>query len=437
MDSHIHNHFKLRNSVHELEILRQFRIRKIIGAYATYALLFISTLLIFYKSFSFISGINIIKHNPPSVDFKVTAEIKDPAQKGYLLLSPRIPNDLQDGKLVIIDLSGNIILEKPINGIASDFRQWKIDGHTWYSYLVYDRNACQVMAALGSSRHAVILDSALREIRQIHLMPFNDITTSKKQDLDHHDFILLSLDHYITIASYPKIVHNIPRTLSGAAYSNVAVPVIQEVKNGAVVWQWDASDYPEFYNTSVRGNDFSNTAKVQDYMHINSIFLDPRDGNLIVSFHNLDQVVKINRPTGDIIWRLGGKNSDFPMTADTKFYNQHNATLTDNNQTLLILDNGEKNKRPYSRVLEFKLNENSKYITSFKSYDIPGKFIENQGSVQKIGGDYFICGGDANYFLRNNAATGAKKIKMDYNCSSYRSYYVDDITGIKVNNKTN
>lgn len=110
---------------------------------------------------------------------------------------------------------------------------------------------------------------------------------------------------------------------------------------------------------------------------------------------NTNQVIKISRTDGQIIWRLGGTNSDFPMTADMKFLRQHHATLTDNNKTLLLFDNGEATQRPYTRVLEFQLNTDSKQIASFKAFTLPDKmFVQFTGSVQKRGETYFLgCGG--------------------------------------------
>src|SRR5579872_6436287 len=121
-----------------------------------------------------------LKTNPV---FSYTFETHDSSQKGYLLLTPSLPYNLKYGKIAIIDMQGHLVFEKEINGVVSDFRQWKTGGHTRYSYSVYDPGADQVLAMAGSARHVVILDSALNEIRQIHLLPYKDVTTEKKQDL--------------------------------------------------------------------------------------------------------------------------------------------------------------------------------------------------------------------------------------------------------------
>lgn len=373
-----------------------------------------------------------LKTNPV---FSYTFETHDAAQKGYLLLTPSLPYNLTYGKIAIIDMQGHLVLEKEINGVVSDFRQWKTGGHIRYSYSVYDTAADQVLAMAGAARHVVILDSALKEIKQIHLLPYKDITTDKKQDLDHHDFVLLSDEHYLTMATYPKSVNNIPACLPQRPQTKVAAPIIQEVDNGVVVWQWDGSNYPELYLNSDIENKFYDTAAVQDYTHMNAMSIDPHDSNLIVSFHNLNQVIKINRHTGDIMWRLGGKNSDFPLNAEQVFLRQHNATMYKDG-TLLLFDNGEKPVRSFSRVLEFKLDEQKKVVTGFKAYDIPEPLAGSRGSVEKIGDNYLICGGSANYVLLVNSITGVKKMELKSTQPLYRAYLVNDITGIDMSKKS-
>ena len=61
-----------------------------------------------------------------------------------------------------------------------------------------------------------------------------------------------------------------------------------------------------------------------DYFHVNSIDVDA-DGNLLVSARNTWAVYKVNRKTGDVMWRLGGKKSDFAMGDGTVFAWQHDA----------------------------------------------------------------------------------------------------------------
>ena len=54
-------------------------------------------------------------------------------------------------------------------------------------------------------------------------------------------------------------------------------------------------------------------ATAYDYFHINSI-AEASDGNLLISGRNTWAVYKVHRQTGEVMWRLNGKKSDFEST---------------------------------------------------------------------------------------------------------------------------
>lgn len=392
-----------------------------------------------YKAYYYISYKKIMyetdRKQKRKLQFQTFVKADDHTTKGYFLLSSIATYHGKNlSRIIIMDPDGQVLMEKQMDGIIYDFRQWHNGGHTFYSYAI-NNTRDSLANKLSSCGHIVILDSALNELKQVHLKSHGDVVVNKKQDLDLHDFIMFSETHYMTMALYPKTVSNIPACLFPAPKVRVLVPVIQEVSNDSVIWQWDASKYPEFYLTSNAGNKFYDTTTPQDYIHMNSMTVDTRDSNLILSFLNQNQVLKINRRSGDIMWRLGGKNSDFPLTSDKVFLRQHNATLVDSNYTLLLLDNGDDSIRAYSRVLEFKLDEQKKTIASFKSYNVPARIIGSRGSVQKINSDYIICGGISDYILVVNSITGVKKAEIKADQSFYRAYLVNDISGVNLNQK--
>jgi hypothetical protein len=162
---------------------------------------------------------------------------------------------------------------------------------------------------------------------------------------------------------------------------------------------------------------------VQDYAHLNSLFVDPKDQNLIISFRNLNEIIKVDRKTGAIIWRLGGPFSDFAETSDQKTVRQHDATLADGGATLLVFDNGEAKLRPVTRIVEYKLDEAAKKITSFTAMNVPtGIFSGYMGSVQKIGDNYFVDGGSGSYIAEFNRTTGNITFQASLKHSSYRGF---------------
>jgi Arylsulfotransferase (ASST) len=69
-------------------------------------------------------------------------------------------------------------------------------------------------------------------------------------------------------------------------------------------------------------------------------------------------VYRVDRTTGAIIWRLGGKKSDFALAAEASFAWQHHAR-THADRTITVFDNGAgvAQTEPYSRGLRLRLDE--------------------------------------------------------------------------------
>jgi hypothetical protein len=271
--------------------------------------------------------------------------------------------------------------------------------------------------------YIVITDDSLNEIQRLHLISHGDIVAGPETvDLDVHDLIYFSEQHYIVMSYYPKKPRNIPDSLKPHPDVKVVAVIIQEVKSGEVVNQWDSTQFPELYAASRSCNDFADKDTVQDYLHMNSMKLDPRDSMLICSCRNTNQILKIDLRKNKIVWRLGGLNSDFPVAPGQAFFRQHQASLIENNEILLVFDNGSKADRPQSRIIELKIDDAARKILSFNSYNIPEPFSRYMGSVQKTGVNYFIGGGTANYVLEIDPVSQERKIELLSGQTTYRAY---------------
>lgn len=345
----------------------------------------------------------------------------DTSAQGYILMAP-FGSPLDSGALIVMDGKGNILKQTRTAYGAMNFRRWVVNGQVRYSWAMYDPTKYIIPVINNYCFTTYLADSNLNVIKTINLIAHGDITTDQNQSTDLHDFIYLDDQHYFTLSYYLKTVTNVPAKLAPNGNPQVVCPVIQEVQNDQVVWQWEGSNYPEFYSTSVEGNNFADTYTPQDYMHLNSMILDPQDNNLIISCRNLDQVFKVNHSTGAIMWRLGGSNSDFPIENFQQSLRQHFASLADNGQTLLIFDNGLAGVRENTRILEFQLDQVDKSIKGFRAFNVPEPYSQIMGSVQKFGTHYFISGGSARYFLDIDYLSGQKYLEVKNPLQSYRIF---------------
>ena len=115
--------------------------------------------------------------------------------------------------------------------------------------------------------------------------------------------------------------------------------LVEMTTGGKVVWEWRSWDHldPEKdVLTEVQG-------VREEWTHANSVFEEP-DGNLLVSFREISTVVRIDRNTGKILWKLGAP----PLAGQHAPYRLASGNI-------LIFDNGPHRldqSFPFSRVIE-------------------------------------------------------------------------------------
>lgn len=314
---------------------------------------------------------------------------------------------------------GKIIFYKKTNMVAFDFqKQVNKHGEVRYLYLeAMDNNFDGLTSLLPC--HLVILDENYNEIDRITHIKSN----GKELKIENHGYIYLDDGHYILVAYEP-----ITDKLNNEKLY-VYNCVIQEIKNGEILWEFNSKDYKELYNYSTLEKlDYSK--KYQDYIHFNSMSIDLKDDNLLCSFRNLDGLLKINRANGKLMWKFGGLGDEFNLTLNQKSSKQHSVLSLDNNK-ILLYDNGNGEAR--SRVLEYTLDEQNRKITNFKEYDL-GLYASFMGSVRVIDEEksiYLLCYGGGDYkkstIQEINLETGEvyfefvfTDIKNMYNVNKYR-----------------
>lgn len=162
----------------------------------------------------------------------------------------------------------------------------------------------------------------------------------------------------------------------GSPEAQVVDCIIQEIdKDKNVVFEWNSKDHIAITDT----NQALDTDEIR-YIHCNSIEPD-FDGNILLSNRNLDEVTKIDRESGEIIWRLGGKKSDFDI--DHPFSVQHDARRLPNGN-ISVYDNGNFNTPRISRGAEYKIDLENWEATLVKEYrTTPDTWALALGNMQK------------------------------------------------------
>jgi hypothetical protein len=251
---------------------------------------------------------------------------------------------------------------------------------------------------------------------------------------DIHEFVITS-DDTALVPIYHAIPWNLTETggiEDGWLFENTFQEI--NIENGETVFEWNASTHVginESYNSLP--DDVGRAEDTPwDYFHINSIQKDAA-GDYLVSGRVMDCVYKISREDGHIIWRLGGKQSDFDIDDDAVFAFQHDARWVDSkNQTQITLfDNGPTEDIAYSRGLLLDVDTNTKKVTLNREFTNTAKtFATFEGSTQVLqlpdgNVNYLIGYGSQPYFAELNAQ-GEILLDVQFGktnaVNSYRAY---------------
>ena len=203
---------------------------------------------------------------------------------------------------------------------------------------------------------------------------------------DLHDFIRTPEGHKVMIAYHMEPVNMSEWIPGGNPNALVEVAIIQEINaTGEVIFEWNAIDHMtplDLGNTNLTGPEIV-------LNHANSIDIDT-DGHFILSSRDLSEVTKINRQTGEIIWRWGaGVTNEFEFIGTHPFTSQHSVRPLGDNRYILF-DNGNYSSAftgvpNYSRAIEFQLDTVEMTASVVWEYVHPDLlFGPAMGSVQRL-----------------------------------------------------
>ena len=117
-----------------------------------------------------------------------------------------------------------------------------------------------------------------------------------------------------------------------------------------------------------------------DRFHMNGLCFD-KDSNYLISAPIADQIWKINRKDGSIMWRFG-RNGDFKMDTTAYFSFQHSPYITPNGD-LMLFDNGLFNERSGAKA--FRLDEKNRTAETIINATLPAeKYTSRMGSAYEM-----------------------------------------------------
>ncbi len=197
---------------------------------------------------------------------------------------------------------------------------------------------------------------------------------------DLHDLQILPNGDALLMAYDAETVDMSKVVNGGKKDATVTGLIIQELdpsKN--VIFEWRSWDHFSFLDSTS-----SLTDQNVDLVHGNALAL-ANDGNLLLSSRNQNEITKINLQTGAIIWRLGGKASQFTFVNGQPFAYQHDVRQLPNGDITVFDNHGTQQNPAPSHGIEYKIDEKNKTATQVWEYTRnPPVFATFMGDTQRL-----------------------------------------------------
>src|SRR3954471_13069896 len=294
--------------------------------------------------------------SPPAVTVSTN---KPGTAPGLVFLAPKAGRG-QDGPM-IIDNRGQVVWFKPMKGkIAADFRVQTYLGKpvlTWWEGALF----------VGDG-------DGVGQILDTNYKPVATVRTGNGYKLDLHEFTITPRNTALVLA-YERN-HRSLKAFGGPKDAKIVDNVVQEIDlaTGLVLFEWHS-----FGNVSVDESNIpvpTQKGSEWEYFHANAVDID-NDGNFLVSARNTSTIYKIDRATGKIIWRLGGKKSNFKLGPGVRFDWQHSIRAQPDGTYKLYDNSAAPPVRKASRVLTLKLDTHAMTATLVSAFTHPRKLLSS------------------------------------------------------------
>jgi hypothetical protein len=284
----------------------------------------------------------------PSDFSQVVVTVNNNPSPGYLFLE-------HAGFTMMLDNNGEPVWYR--RGSAWDFKVQKNGMITWTNFNGYDQNF-----------------NYLRSFGAV-----NGYNT------DHHELQIQEDGGYLLLGVQGTTVDMSLYVSGGYPNAFVRETVVQEfTADDELIFQWRSWD--NFNPLDCETHVADPLGFSFNFTHMNAVDIDV-DGHILLSSRNLSEVTKINRDTGEIIWRLCGTDparGDFVFVNDplNGFNNQHDIRSMGNDR-YTIFDNGNLHSPQVSRGVEYELDLDNGTATMVWEYR-DGKYTYYMGNAQRL-----------------------------------------------------
>jgi hypothetical protein len=285
-----------------------------------------------------------------------TIPVSNGPEEGYLFLTSRPIKDKSPAYLLILDNYGTPVFYRFMPGPATGFTLQK-NGVLSYNDVTGDDLKFYIMDSSFVVTDSVWMDDYIP---------------------DNHDFLVLENGHFLMFGKDARITDM--TVYGGTKDATVMGGVIRELDgNKNTVFEWNSWDHFEITDS------YSDLTKASvELLHTNSLEVD-QQGNIFLISRTMDEVTKISRENGDILWRLGGKNNQFTFPDSSHMFSRPHDFRVLGNGHYTVFDNGSERNPPYSRGIEYVIDEENRTAEMVWQFDADRQvYGPSGGSTQRL-----------------------------------------------------
>jgi hypothetical protein len=320
-----------------------------------------------------------------------------PSEGYFFISSNELVSSGDSNFIAIIDNYGTPVFFKTIPKKVTNF---KLQPNGYLSYSTIEPKAIYV------------LDSSYN---------YRDTITSVGYELNSTDFILTENNETVLLAFENRTFDMSTLVAGGKTNATIKESVIQILnENNQVVFSWKSSDHFAIMDVNTESPFVDLTSSEIDYISLSDIEIDS-DSTLLISCKHMDEITRINRNTGQIIWRLGGKKNQFTFINDEMRFSHPTSVQKLPNGNFLIFDSGVLHQNQVSSIVEYSINEATKTATLIRRDAERKKIVANEfGNVQSLNnGNKLISWGAKKPSLTELNPNGTIALELDFSDYTY------------------
>lgn len=322
--------------------------------------------------------------------------------------------DLQGGShpcAMILDHTGEPVWIKPTSSNILDLRVQQLGDDQVITY--YEGTTTN---GVGSGSYRV-LDNSYRTVRSISSLDGNPVDLHEGQFTGQGTVLLLSQ------VVRQGDLSSVNGPTNGWFFDGQVYEV--GLSTGAATLRWRASDHIAMTESYLKAPDDAakngtSAAKPYDPYHVNSIQL--HGDSLLISARHTHALYSVDRTSGELHWRMGGRKSDFTVDPAMAFAWQHHARWRSDTSMSLFDNHADTNTGGPSRGLVFDVDETRRTTTLRHRYQLGVTGGAEGGTELLSNGNVLVSYGTAKRVTEFTSAGSPLMNLTGFPVASYRAY---------------